>query len=60
MKSNMFKENIAPVLVLVCICLVVTAALAGLNSITAPIIEANAIAEANAARTELLPEADDR
>jgi electron transport complex protein RnfG len=59
MKNNMFKENIAPVLVLVCICLVVTAALAGLNSVTAPIIEANAIAEANAARTELLPEADD-
>ena len=58
MKSNMYKENIAPVVVLVAICLVVTGLLAFVNSITAPIIEANAIREANAARTELLPEAD--
>ena len=59
MKSNMYKENIAPVVVLVAICLVVTGLLAFVNSITAPIIEANSIAAANEARTELLPEADD-
>ena len=44
MKSNMYKENIAPVVVLVAICLVVTGLLAFVNSITAPIIEANASA----------------
>ena len=59
MNNNTFKEYIAPVVVLVAICLVVTGALAGINSITAPIIEANTIAAANEARTELLPAADD-
>ena len=49
MKSNTYKEYIAPVVVLVAICLVVTFALAFVNSITAPIIEENAIATANAA-----------
>ena len=58
MKSNTFKEYIAPVVVLVCICLVITFALAYVNSITAPIIEKNAIETANAARAELLPAAD--
>ena len=58
MKSNTFKEYIAPVVVLVCICLVITFALAYVNSITAPIIEQNAIETANAARAELLPAAD--
>lgn len=58
MKSNTYKEYIAPVVVLVAICLVVTFALAFVNSITAPIIEENAIATANAARAELLPAAD--
>ena len=43
-----------PIVVLVIICIVVTGALAATNSKTAPIIEA---AE-NAARTELLPEAE--
>ena len=59
MKSNTFKEYIAPVVVLVVICLVVTGLLAFANSITAPIIEANSIAAANEARFELLPDADD-
>lgn len=58
MKSNTYKEYIAPVVVLVAICLVITFALAYVNSITAPIIEENAIATANAARAELLPAAD--
>lgn len=58
MKSNTFKEYIAPTLVLVLICLVITFALAYVNSITAPIIEANGVKNANAARAELLPAAD--
>ena len=58
MKSNTFKEYIAPVVVLVAICLVVTGLLAFVNSVTAPIIEANSIKAANEARAELLPAAD--
>lgn len=58
MKSKTFKEYIQPVVVLVAICLVMTFALAYVNSITAPIIEQNAIETANAARAELLPAAD--
>ncbi len=57
MKNNFFKENVVPVLVLGMICLVVSAALAFTNSITAPIIEANALALAQSQRIELLPEA---
>jgi electron transport complex protein RnfG len=58
MKSNTYKENIAPVVVLVAICLVITGILAYVNSITSPIIEENSIRSANEARTELLPAAD--
>lgn len=58
MKSNKFKEYIAPTLVLVIICLVITGALAYINSITAPIIESNSIKAADEARAELLPSAD--
>ena len=58
MKSNAFKEYIAPVVVLVCICLVVTGVLAAVNKVTSPIIEETAIKNANATRAELLPEAD--
>lgn len=57
MKSNTFKEYIQPTLVLVLICLVITFALAYVNSITAPIIQQHAIDNANAARAELLPAA---
>ena len=42
MKSKTFKEYIQPVVVLVAICLVMTFALAYVNSITAPIIADNA------------------
>ena len=59
MKSNTFKEYIQPVLVLVAICLVITFALAFVNSVTAPIIEQDGIKAANAARAELLPAAKD-
>ena len=54
---NTFKEYIQPTLVLVLICLVITFALAYVNSITAPIIEQNTINNANATRAELLPAA---
>ena len=54
---NKFKEYIQPTLVLVLICLVITFALAYVNSITAPIIEQNTINNANATRAELLPAA---
>lgn len=54
MKNNNFKEYIAPTVVLVAICLVVTGLLAVVNSITSPIIEANSIKSANEARAELL------
>ena len=47
-----------PIVVLCVICVVITGALAVTNSVTAPIIEAATIAAQNAARTELLPEAD--
>ena len=57
MKNNTFKEYIQPVVVLVAICLVMTFALAYVNSITAPIISENSAKAADAARTELLPAA---
>ena len=57
MKSNTFKEYIQPVVVLVAICLVMTFALAYVNSITAPIISENSAKAAGAARAELLPAA---
>ena len=58
MKSNTYKEYIAPVVVLVCICLVITAALALVYGITNPIIDKNAKATADKTRTKLLKEAD--
>ena len=57
MKSNTFKEYIQPVVVLVVICLVITFALAYVNSITAPIIADNTAKAADEARAELLPAA---
>ena len=57
MKSNSFKEYIQPTVVLVAICLVITFALAYVNSITAPIIADNTAKAADAARAELLPAA---
>ena len=57
MKSNTFKEYIQPTLVLVGICLVITFALAYINSITAPIISENTARAQDATRAELLPAA---
>ena len=47
-----------PIVVLSLICVVVTGALAATNEVTAPIIEEATIAAENAARAEVLPEAD--
>lgn len=58
MKSNMFKDNIAPALVLVIICLVVTAALAGTYGVANPLIEKNAQKTADEARAKVLPSGD--
>ena len=57
MKSNTFKEYIQPSVILVAICLVITFALAYVNSITAPIIADNTAKAADETRTELLPAA---
>ena len=46
-----------PIVVLCVICMMVTGALAVTNSVTAPIIEAATLAAQEAARTELLPDA---
>ncbi|MCR5652191.1 MAG: FMN-binding protein [Ruminococcus sp.] len=58
MKNNTFKEIIMPIIVLTCICFVVTAALAYINLITAPVIKAADEKAAAEARAELLSEAD--
>ena len=59
MKINSTWENfLKPVVVLVVICIVASAALAGTNQLTAPIIKAQEEAAANAAYLEVLPEAD--
>ncbi|MGN0659362.1 MAG: FMN-binding protein [Emergencia sp.] len=56
--NNTFKEYVAPIVVLVCICLVITAALAATYGVTKPIIDENSKKTADAARMELLPAAD--
>ncbi len=57
-KNNTFKEYIAPVVVLVAICLVITLALALTNNTTAPVIEKNTKAAADQTRTELISDAN--
>jgi electron transport complex protein RnfG len=56
MKTLTFKELIAPSLVLVIICLVVTGALAVTYDATKPVIDEINIQKANEARNEVLPE----
>lgn len=58
MKNNTFKEMIKPIIVLTCICLVVTAMLAYVNLVTAPVIKAAEEKAAEEARAEVLSEAD--
>ena len=55
MKNNAFNEMIKPIIVLVAICLVVSALLGLTNSVTAPIIEENARIEAEQTRAAVLP-----
>ena len=50
MKSNVYKETIAPVVVLVVICLIVSAALAVTYGKANPVIQKNAAAAANKSR----------
>jgi Na+-translocating ferredoxin:NAD+ oxidoreductase subunit G len=56
MKNSNRNEMITPTLVLVLICLVITAALAVTYQVTKPIIEEINIKNANIARGEVLPE----
>ena len=56
--NNTFKEYIAPVVVLVVICLVITTALAATYGVAKPIIDTNAKKAADEARMELLSDAD--
>lgn len=57
MKKN-FNEIVKPVLVLVCICLVVTALLAYINSVTSPIIAKAEQEKTEQAISEVLTEAE--
>lgn len=57
MKKN-FNEIVKPVLVLVCICLVVTALLAYINSVTSPIIAKAEQEKTEQAMSEVLTEAE--
>ncbi|MDD2215925.1 MAG: FMN-binding protein [Eubacteriales bacterium] len=56
MKTTNVKEWVMPSLILVIICLVITAALAVTYQITKPIIEEINIKNANIARSEVLPD----
>lgn len=58
MKNNTYKEYIAPVVVLVVICLVVTGLLAIVFGKTDPVIKENSKKTADATRGELLPKAE--
>ncbi|MBE6879131.1 MAG: FMN-binding protein [Ruminococcaceae bacterium] len=57
-KNSTWNDLLKPVVVLTLICAVVSTALAFVNNITAPIIAEAAAKAADAARYELLPEAD--
>lgn len=56
--KDTFKNIIKPVIVLTCICLVVSVLLAYVNSVTAPIIAEAEQKTAQEAMAEVLPEAD--
>lgn len=58
-KKDTINEIIKPIAVLTCICLVVTALLAYVNLVTAPIISESEKEAASQARQEVLAEADD-
>ena len=52
------KHFIQPIVVLMAICLVISTALAFTNDVTAPVIEKAAAEKAEAARKDVLPDAD--
>lgn len=52
-----WDKVIKPIVVLCAICVVITGALAATNSVTAPVIAEATVAAQNAARNELLPDA---
>ncbi len=56
--KGFFKEYIKPIVALTLICLVVTAAVSGTYQLTKPIIEEALNATSNAARKEVLPQAE--
>ena len=58
MKNNNFKENFIPAIVLVCICLVVSLALAATYNVANPTIITNQQKSADEARMEVLPDGD--
>ena len=58
MKNSNFKENFIPAIVLVCICLVVSLALAATYNVANPTIIANQQKSADEARMEVLPDGD--
>lgn len=57
-KSNVKADFVQPIVVLTAICLVMSLLLAVINDITKPIIDETEAAIAEAARAEVLPEAD--
>lgn len=58
MNKKTWNDIVKPIVVLLVICVVCSAALAGANELTAPIIAAQQAGAANAAYLEVLPEAD--
>ena len=56
-KKEFLNEMAKPFIVLVCICLVAAGLLAFIHKVTAPVIEENALAQAEATRKEVLPSA---
>ena len=58
MKSSAKQDFVMPIVVLTVICLIITAALAVTNNFTAPVILQASIERAEAARTEIIPEAE--
>lgn len=58
MKGKTWNDIVKPIVVLVVICIVASAALAGVNQVTAPIIAEQQEAAANAAYLAVLPDAD--
>ena len=57
-KSSAKADFVQPILVLTVICLVVSLLLAVVNNVTKPVIDATELAIAEAARAEVLPQAD--